>query len=100
MSGMAAGRAGGETMPQGGDPASGGLVLLVVLFWILLLVGGVFLVKWAVAHIGRGRPVLSGGPGTESALETLNRRYARGELSRREYLALQRAIRNREGPIP
>ena len=49
------------------------------LFWLLLIVGIVILVR------GRdGRPALTGG-GRESAIDVLERRFAEGELSVEQY---------------
>jgi putative membrane protein len=49
------------------------------LFWLLLIVGIVILVR------GRdGRPALTGG-GRESAIDVLERRFAEGELSLEQY---------------
>ncbi len=55
-------------------------MLLGMVFWILLIVGMVLLVVWVV------QKAMGGGAGrTESALEILKKRYARGEVSKEEY---------------
>jgi len=46
----------------------GGMGLLHVLFWILIIVGAVMIVQWF------------SGRGEKSALEILNKRYAKGEI--------------------
>jgi len=46
----------------------GGMGLLHVLFWILIIAGAVLIVQWL------------SGRGKESALEILNKRYAKGEI--------------------
>ena len=56
----------------------GGMLIVGLIFWILILVGLVLLIKylWQGAGI-RG--------GYESALEVLKKRYARGEISKEEF---------------
>ena len=49
-------------------------------FWILVLVA----VAWLVAIAARG--AVGAGKKSESALEILEQRYARGEIDRDEYL--------------
>ena len=51
---------------------------IMIIFWIAIVVGVVFLVRYLVR---RGRT--SGGE--DSALEILRRRYANGEISKEEY---------------
>ncbi len=51
-------------------------------FWIAVIVGIVFLIRWLVVSTrtgGRG-----GRPG-DSAVEILKRRYARGEINKEEF---------------
>ncbi len=50
----------------------------MILVWALVIVGGVFLVRFLVRQ-GRDRGM------TRSSLEILKRRYARGEVRREEY---------------
>ncbi len=56
-------------------------MLLAMVFWLLLIVGAVLLVVWALQKF------VIGGSGNveESALDILKKRYARGEISREEY---------------
>jgi len=59
-------------MPWGG----GGLWMLI--WWALIIVGIVFLVRWIIqqsSRIGRDK----------SALDILKERYARGEISKEEF---------------
>lgn len=52
----------------------------MVLFWALIILGIVVLVK----RVG-GSPASSGTPASKSALDTLNERYARGEIEKQEF---------------
>ena len=59
--------------------AGGWWILSGPLFWLLLIVGILFLVR------GRsGRPPWTGG-GRETGIEVLERRFAEGELSLEQY---------------
>lgn len=62
-------------------------MILGTLFWLALLVL-VIVVIWRLA---KGGPILGGG-GTESPLEVLKRRYARGEIDREEFEAKKRDL--------
>jgi uncharacterized membrane protein len=55
----------------------GGGWILFPLFWVLLIVGIVFLVR------GRGAPWTDGG--RETGIDVLERRFAEGELSLEQY---------------
>jgi putative membrane protein len=59
-----------DHMPYGG--------LWMIIFWVLVVVGIAFLIKFA-ADRGASR---TDGP---SAMEILKRRYASGEISKEEY---------------
>ena len=57
---------------------SGGMWILGLIFWILILAGLVLLIKYLWEGAGtRGSH--------ESALEVLKKRYARGEISKEEF---------------
>ena len=64
--------------------------ILMVLFWILVIVGLVYLVRYLIQRGGGDSSERSRGGSREgaepSALELLKQRYARGEMSREEYL--------------
>ena len=53
--------------------------IFMLLFWGLIVVGVVLVVRWLW---DQGRP---GTGGADSPLEILKRRYARGEISKEEY---------------
>ncbi|MCX7624477.1 MAG: SHOCT domain-containing protein [Thermomicrobium sp.] len=63
--------------------------LLMMLFWLLILVGIVLLVVWIVRQLAHRE-----GPtgGTSRALEILQERYARGEITREQYEQMRRDI--------
>jgi putative membrane protein len=54
---------------------------LMLLFWILLIVGVVLLVRWLATGDAARRP----GPPRNAALDLLKERYARGEIERDEF---------------
>lgn len=61
------------------DGGMGGWMFLSSLLWILLVVALIVLVAWAVQR------TFLGPRREESAIETLKKRYARGEISKEEY---------------
>jgi putative membrane protein len=58
-----------------------GMIFMVV-FWILILVGLVFVIKWLMQATGRGK---SSQAGSSGAIDILKERYARGEIDKAEY---------------
>jgi putative membrane protein len=58
--------------------------IFMIIFWVLIIVGLVFLVKWlaqstkAASSCGRSEP-------SSRALEILKQRYARGEINKQEF---------------
>lgn len=56
--------------------------IFIIVFWILILVGLVFFVKWLVQTGGREK---SGDGETDRALAILRERYARGEIDTEEF---------------
>ena len=56
--------------------------IVMVVFWIAVIVGIIFLIKWLVISTGtRGRAARS----EDSPLEILKQRYARGEIDKEEF---------------
>ena len=57
--------------------------IVMVLFWALIIGGVALLVVWLIQQAG---PATAGPPPSEGrALEILQERYARGEITREEY---------------
>jgi len=63
----------------------GGMGLLHVLFWILIIIGAVLVVQWV------------SGSGKESALEILKKRYAKGEIDSVAFERMKKDIGGGEG---
>ena len=57
---------------------SSGMWILGLIFWILILVGLILLIKYLWEGAGAKRV-------EESALEVLRKRYAKGEISKEEF---------------
>jgi putative membrane protein len=70
---------GGGTMGYGGWGLFGGIIGLV--FNLLILIGIVLLVVWAVKRFTSN----NSSPALQSPKEILQARYARGELTREQY---------------
>ncbi len=64
----------------------GGMWFFSLLFWILIIAGAVFIVRWLME---RNRKVSSP---TESALDVLKKRYARGEIDQDTFERMKRDI--------
>ena len=61
-----------------------GMMLFMFLWWALVIVGIILGIRWLVRQ---GRPEMS-----DSALEILRQRYARGEINREEFEAKRRDL--------
>lgn len=57
-------------------------MISMVLFWVLVILGIVILVKWIAAGSSSGG---TGVPREKTALDILKERYARGEIDREEF---------------
>ena len=63
-----------------GGPWFGGGIFMMIIFWALVIAGGVALFRVLVRGNSNG-----GTLPTNSALEILKQRYAKGEISREEF---------------
>ena len=66
---------------MGGMGSFGGVFMII--FWILILVGLVFLIKWLIQSANRGQS--GDAVGSNRALGILKERYARGEIDKAEF---------------
>jgi putative membrane protein len=64
-----------------GTGMMGGFGFLGIFFWILVIMGIVWLVVWLIRRV----PQLQQTSNDESAMDILKKRYARGEINREEY---------------
>jgi putative membrane protein len=64
------------------------MMLFMALFWIAVIVG----IVWLIVYLTRRPATGPGGPGAETALDILNKRYAKGEISSEEYERVKREI--------
>jgi putative membrane protein len=63
--------------------------IIMLAFWIAVIVGIIFLVRWLVVSTGRsGHSAKS----EDSALEILKRRYAKGEIDKEEFEEKKRLL--------
>ncbi len=65
-----------------------GWMLLGLVFWIAIITGVVLLVLWIVAKSGKFRHEQK----EDSALEILNKKYVRGEISKEHYQEMKKDI--------
>jgi len=61
-----------------------GMLLVMFTFWVLVIVGLIALVRWLVTQGRESR--------TNTALEILRQRYARGEINKDEFEAKKRDL--------
>jgi putative membrane protein len=54
----------------------------MIIFWVLVIVGLVFLIKWLIQTTGSGKIDRQTG---SRAIEILKERYARGEIDQAEF---------------
>ncbi|HOM70956.1 MAG TPA: SHOCT domain-containing protein [Armatimonadota bacterium] len=69
------------------------MYIFMMLFWILIIVGFILLIRWIAARPAEAGPTMQG-----SALEILNARYARGEITREQYLDMRKDIESTDRP--
>ncbi len=71
-------------MDGGWMPMMGVGMLFLVLFWVFVIAGVIYLVRWFIGQGIVSRP--------ESSLEILKKRYARGEISKQEFEDMRRDL--------
>ncbi len=59
-------------------------MIFMWLFWALIIVGLILLIRWLLQSTREIRPAVPASPGSR-ALDILAERYARGEIDREEY---------------
>jgi putative membrane protein len=68
-----------------------GMMIMMFLFWAALIVAIIFFVRWLITS-GHTGPAASSPPQTDSALDILKKRYARGEVSKQEFDDMRRDL--------
>ena len=66
-------------------------MISMVLFWILIILGIVVLVRWVAGPASSGLPP---APPVKTALDILKERYARGEIDKQEFEEKKRDLSN------
>ena len=69
----------------------GGMWLLPILFWILIIAGVVLIVRWLTVRDGQGKVSPA-----ESPLYILKTRYAKGEIDKETFETMKRDIGARD----
>jgi putative membrane protein len=63
--------------------------VFMILFWVLVVGGSVLLVRWIASY---GEKKGRGPQSSETALDILKKRYARGEITRDDYERMKKEI--------
>jgi putative membrane protein len=66
------------------------VTIIKVLLGVLVIIALIYLIKWLAAQGGADRQPLP--PREESALDILNKRYARGEINKEEFEERKKAL--------
>ncbi len=64
-------------------------MLFMSAFWVLIIVGLIFLIKWLIQTTSHGK---TDGRMGSSAIEILKERYARGEIDKAEFEAKKKDL--------
>lgn len=78
---------------DGWGPGWGWFAVGHVLWWVLLIVALIALLRWTIPSGG-----LRTGAATDNALALLRERFARGEIDENEYEARKRTLTRKDGP--
>ena len=65
-------------------------MIFMILFWVLVIAGIVFLVRWL--HQSTGKTSYSGGSTGSQAMDILKERYAKGEIAHDEFESMKKEI--------
>ena len=63
-------------------PWMGGWMIMGVIFWVIVIIAVIYLIKWAAGET----KTKSVEPSKKSAIEILEERYAKGEIDKKEFL--------------
>jgi len=65
-------------------------MIFMMIFWILIIVGGIFLIKWLIQTTSsKGRPNFEENL---TAISILKERYAKGEITREEFEVIKKDL--------
>ena len=62
-----------------------GMMVMMLMFWGVVIAGIVVAIRWMVSHGGALRP-------SDPALDILRQRYARGDISKKEFEAKKQGL--------
>lgn len=65
-------------------------MIFMMIFWILIIVGGIFLIKWLIQTTSKKGT--SNSADSSKALNILKERYARGEITLDEFKAIKKDL--------
>ena len=68
-----------------------GMMIMMFLMWAAIIVGIVFAIRWLITT-GQSGQHAGTGQGSESALDILKKRYARGEITKQEFEDIRRDL--------
>jgi putative membrane protein len=66
-------------------------MIFMMIFWVLVIVGLVFLIKWLIQATSSGKTDRRTGP---KAIDILKERYARGEISKEEFETMKQDLQS------
>lgn len=70
----------------------GWMMIFGVIFWLLIIIGGIVLVYWLIKSVG-GTTQAPKMETTEDAIRTLKLRLAKGEINESEYDSLLKKLK-------